>query len=467
MGKRVEIPVVRAGSKQCGIARCGSEPSADLPEEIRKKVFDHPCYAEEAHHRFARMHLPVAPACNIQCHYCNRKYDCSNESRPGVVSEVLQPEEAVAKVQAVVAAIPQLRVVGIAGPGDALANPKRTFSTFRLLRRHFPDLRLCLSTNGLMLPEWASEIVALGVEHVTITINAVDPAVAERIYSWVFWKHKRLRGREAAAVLLERQMEGLERLTERGVLVKVNSVLIPGINDDHLPEVARRVRSLGAFLLNIMPLISAPEFGTYFGLTGQRGPTEEELRRVQQACEGEMMLMRHCHQCRADAIGLLGEDRHEEFSVQALVASARRNGGQKRVAEGDRRRVARVAVASRDGRLVDEHFGHATALRIYDVDEEEVREVEVRPIGHRYCSGEISCGEGEEVLAAVLAAIYDCDALLCARIGIAPWEAIEAAGIVPSGEYAFVAIDEALRAIYTELKTSRRLRRGAESARAA
>ena len=40
------------------------------------------------------MHVAVAPACNIQCNYCNRKYDCANESRPGVVSEKLTPEQA-------------------------------------------------------------------------------------------------------------------------------------------------------------------------------------------------------------------------------------------------------------------------------------------------------------------------------------------------------------------------------------
>ena len=49
----------------------------------------HPCYNEGAHRRYARMHLPVAPKCNIQCNYCNRRYDCCNESRPGVTSEVL------------------------------------------------------------------------------------------------------------------------------------------------------------------------------------------------------------------------------------------------------------------------------------------------------------------------------------------------------------------------------------------
>jgi nitrogen fixation protein NifB len=65
----------------CSSGSCGStgDQMSHLPEEIRQKVFNHPCYSEEAHHHFARMHVAVAPACNIQCHYCNRKYDCANE----------------------------------------------------------------------------------------------------------------------------------------------------------------------------------------------------------------------------------------------------------------------------------------------------------------------------------------------------------------------------------------------------
>jgi nitrogen fixation protein NifB len=105
-----------------------------LSDAIRARVQDHPCYSEDAHHYFARMHVAVAPACNIQCHYCNRKYDCANESRPGVVSELLTPDQAVRKTLAVAATIPQMTVLGIAGPGDPLANPSgpsRPFGSWR------------------------------------------------------------------------------------------------------------------------------------------------------------------------------------------------------------------------------------------------------------------------------------------------------------------------------------------------
>ena len=128
------------------------------------------------------MHVAVAPGCNIQCNYCNRKYDCANESRPGVVSEKLTPEFAAKKVLAVAARIPQLSVVGVAGPGDALAIPERTFRTFELIKESAPDIRLCLSTNGLALPDHVARIKSLGVDHVTITINMIDPEIGAQIY---------------------------------------------------------------------------------------------------------------------------------------------------------------------------------------------------------------------------------------------------------------------------------------------
>ena len=89
-----QMPAESAGGG-CSASSCGSsgEQLSHLPDAIRAKVQDHPCYSEDAHHYFARMHVAVAPACNIQCHYCNRKYDCSNESRPGVVSELLTPDQ--------------------------------------------------------------------------------------------------------------------------------------------------------------------------------------------------------------------------------------------------------------------------------------------------------------------------------------------------------------------------------------
>jgi nitrogen fixation protein NifB len=478
--------------KGCASGSCGStsDQLSHLPESIRDRVFNHPCYSEKAHHHFARMHVAVAPACNIQCHYCNRKYDCSNESRPGVVSEVLTPEQAVKKTKAVAANIPQMTVLGIAGPGDPLANPERTFATFRMLSEEAPDIKLCVSTNGLALPDSVDELAKHNIEHVTITINCVDPDVGALIYPWIYWKNKRIRGREGAAILIERQQLGLEMLVQRDILVKVNSVMIPGVNDKHLVEVSKVVKSKGAFLHNVMPLIAEAEHGTFYGLMGQRGPTPAELQALQDACAGDMNMMRHCRQCRADAVGLLGEDRGAEFTMdkienmtidyeaamkqRAVLHEAIReelDADRKRssplpanAAEGSTRPVL-MAVASKGGGVINEHFGHAREFMVY-----EASLAGVRFIGHRktdlYCAGGDTCGDGETVLDRIIKALAGCEAVLCSKVGHEPWEALEAAGIQPNGEHGMERIEDAVAAVYREMAASGRLAEPAAPARA-
>ena len=145
----------------------------------------HPCFDIEAKHKHARVHLPIAPKCNIQCNYCNRKFDCVNESRPGVSSAVLSPYQAVEYLKELDTKIENLSVIGIAGPGDPFANAEETLTTMRLAKKEFPDKLFCLSTNGLNLKPYIDEIAELGVSHVTITINAVDPEITAKIYAWV------------------------------------------------------------------------------------------------------------------------------------------------------------------------------------------------------------------------------------------------------------------------------------------
>ncbi|HUX64883.1 nitrogenase cofactor biosynthesis protein NifB [Sulfuricella sp.] len=487
-----------------GKSSCGSAAGpSDLSPEVWAKVKDHPCYSEQAHHHFARMHIAVAPACNIQCNYCNRKYDCANESRPGVVSEKLTPEMAAKKVLAVAAAIPQLSVVGIAGPGDALANPEKTFRTFNLIQKDAPDIKLCLSTNGLALPDYVQAIADLNVDHVTITINMVDPEVGELIYPWIYYNKKRWKGRDAAKILGERQMEGLEMLTAKGILVKINSVMIPGVNDTHLAEVNRAVKSRGAFLHNIMPLISDPAHGTHYGLTGQRGPTPQELKELQDSCEGSMNLMRHCRQCRADAVGLLGEDRGAEFSTDRIAAMDVAYDPEPRQAyreyvERERRdqEAAReselaamtgqaggakvlAAVTTKGGGRINQHFGHASEFQIYELSGAGAKFVGHRKVGVptryreapgaggapalppqqyefmadderqgvNYCQG----GWGEEdILEDVTAAIKDCAAVFTSKIGLCPRKDLAMAGIEVVDGYAHEYIEPSLIAWFRQ-----------------
>jgi nitrogen fixation protein NifB len=266
-----------------------------------EKVYGHPCYGEKAHFSFGRVHLAVAPKCNIKCKYCQRKHDCANENRPGVASRVITPEEAVERVRWALEEEPRIRVAGIAGPGDPLAN-EATFETFARLKEEFPGLIRCLSTNGLLLPARIERLADVGVTTLTVTINALDPEIGRRIYSYVNYRDRVLRGTEAFELLSRNQLLGLEKAVEEGMVVKVNSVLIPGVNETHLEEVARAVRHLGAYTMNIMPLIPKAEFACI------TAPSVEELNRVRDACGSIMRQFRHCKQCRADAVGVPGEE---------------------------------------------------------------------------------------------------------------------------------------------------------------
>ena len=119
--------------------KCCQTTAPVISEELAKITAKHPCYSFDAHHKFARMHLPVAPMCNISCNYCNRKFDCVNESRPGVTSEVLTPEMSLEKFIQVKTEIPNLTVVGIAGPGDALANWPEVKRSIELIKAESAD----------------------------------------------------------------------------------------------------------------------------------------------------------------------------------------------------------------------------------------------------------------------------------------------------------------------------------------
>jgi nitrogen fixation protein NifB len=282
-----------------------------LPEEVRARVERHPCFCEDASHFYARIHLPVAPACNVQCNFCNRKYDCSNETRPGVTSKIISPAEALERVRYVYAKLPHLAVVGIAGPGDPLANPNETFSALEMVKTNFPELKLCISTNGLALPEYIPVIASLGIEHVTISIMAVDPEISSKIYRWVKLDNQVLRGLDGSKAVLLRQIEGLRKLVERGILVKINVVNIPGINDVHIPILAEKVKEMGATMLNILSFI--PVKGSAFELL--RAPTSEETLLTREIVSKTIHLVHHCQQCRADAVGMLGEDLSTSLSL--------------------------------------------------------------------------------------------------------------------------------------------------------
>jgi len=255
----------------------------------------HPCFDEAAHDTVGRVHLPVAPACNIQCAFCDHTI-CANLTiqHPGWARQVLSPAEAMDTVRRLVAERPGERfVVGVAGPGEPLANDA-TLQTLAAVREEFPQLTVCISSNGLLLEEMLPALIAAGVTALTVTVNAADAEVARQIYRWVRYHGETYRELEGAELLIERQFAGISAALAGGLVTKVNSVLIPGINAESMPELAQRLRARGVRLHNIMPLIPGGDMAAF------PAPTCEELRRVRDLCAPFVAQFRRCEHCRAD-----------------------------------------------------------------------------------------------------------------------------------------------------------------------
>jgi nitrogen fixation protein NifB len=256
----------------------------------------------------------VAPDCNIKCNFCNRLYDCANESRPAVTRGILEPVDVHVYLRALFAVRSDISVAGIAGPGDAFCEPKRTLETIRVLHTAYPRLLLCVSTNGLNAAGHVDELAAHGVTHATVTINAVDPVIGQRICAQAVFEGRVHSGIDAAALLLDRQREAVTRFKARGCTVKINTVVVPGVNDGHVEAVAREAARLGADLMNCIPMIPLPD--TPFSHLAE--PDAAQMVRIRALAARHMPQMYHCRRCRADAVGKLCAD-EAHLSVMGLA----------------------------------------------------------------------------------------------------------------------------------------------------
>jgi nitrogen fixation protein NifB len=367
-------------------------------------ISDHPCFNLAASHGCGRIHLPVAPNCNILCNFCRRDYDCLNESRPGVTGKLLSPRQAVEYLDKVMEVEPDLTVAGIAGPGDALANPRESLATLRLVRQKYPALLLCLATNGLAAPDYLDEIAEAGVTHVSVTVNAVDPFVGAGIYRWVKNGNLILRGVEAAAFLWDRQVKTIEGLKKRGIIVKVNTIVISGLNDGHVLDVSRQLAELGVDIQNCMALL--PTAGTPLADTPE--PPASFMEKLRKSASAYLPQMTHCRRCRADAVGKLHKDRSAELKGLMDIT-----------AEGETRPY--VAVASLEGMLVNLHLGQAPSLQIWKKDGTGFSLLEEREMP--------GPGNGDLRWKKMSGTLSDCRAVLTSAAGDRPKRVLEETGM--------------------------------------
>ena len=275
-----------------------------MARSIEELERNHPCFGG-CKFNAGRIHLPVSPGCNIACRFCDRSIN-DVEQRPGVTSKVISPQEAGNFIDRAVELVPSIQVVGIAGPGDTLATDK-VFETFREVEKSHPELIKCMSTNGLLLYERADELIEVGVDTLTVTVNAVDPEIEAKLNDYIIYHGKRIEGVEGARILIENQLKGIRKVAEAGVTLKINTVLVPGINDHHIETIAKTVKEAGALLYNIIPLIPQHK------LSDIPRPTCEQIEKAREDAEKYIKVFRHCAHCRADAVGVPGISEYSQL----------------------------------------------------------------------------------------------------------------------------------------------------------
>jgi len=109
----------------------------------------------------------------------------------------------------------------------------------------------------------------------------------------------------------------------------------------------------------------------------------------------------------------------------------------------------KVAVASKEGLAISEHFGHAKQFRIYEATSENCKLLEIREVSN-YCLGQHG---DQSALEGILEAIKDCHAVFVAKIGDGPTEKCQAIGVKAVSDYAYEAIDDSLMDYVRRLDT--------------
>ncbi len=102
--------------------------------------------------------------------------------------------------------------------------------------------------------------------------------------------------------------------------------------------------------------------------------------------------------------------------------------------------ILRLAVASKEGQAISEHFGHAKTFLIYEFRESHLHFLEQRQVEH-YCLGHTS---SKTAMAGILEALKDCTAVFVAKIGDGPQQKLKAMNVAAVSDYAWEDIEPSL-----------------------
>lgn len=188
------------------------------------------------------LRLSVTERCNLRCRYCMPEEGICKKPH----NEMLTEDEMILAIEAAASlGIHKLRLTG----GEPLVK-KNILSICRRAAEVDGIREICLTTNGILLPEMAKDLKKAGVDRLNISLDTLD---AEK------YRYITRRG------TLEDAFAGIEAALSAGFeQLKINTVLIGGFNDDEIPQLAELTRRYPADVrfIELMPMYDSGDFGS-------------------------------------------------------------------------------------------------------------------------------------------------------------------------------------------------------------
>ena len=187
------------------------------------------------------LRISLTDKCNLRCRYCMPEEGVCRRQH----HEMMNEDEIVTAVE--VAASLGIRKIRLTG-GEPLVK-KNIVSICRRVAAVEGIREVCLTTNGILLPELAVALKEAGVKRVNLSLDTLDPEK----YAYITRIGK-----------LEQFRAGLQAALEAGFdKVKINAVLIGGFNDDEIEHLAHLTMEYPVDMrfIELMPIQDHDEFG--------------------------------------------------------------------------------------------------------------------------------------------------------------------------------------------------------------
>ena len=187
------------------------------------------------------LRLSVTDKCNLRCRYCMPAEGVCKKSHADMLTE----DETILAVEA--AASLGIRKVRITG-GEPLIK-KNIVSICRRTAAVDGIEEVCLTTNGILLPQLGKDLKEAGVKRINLSLDTLDPEKYNSITRIGNLENFRA-GLDAALAI------GFEK-------VKINTVLIGGFNDNEIDTLANLTREfpVDVRFIELMPMVESAEFG--------------------------------------------------------------------------------------------------------------------------------------------------------------------------------------------------------------